>query len=643
MAYRWLLNPKWLLFIPLLVVLIIGVACEGDEATSTPQPTATPVPVAPAATATPVPVAPRATATPVPVAPAATATPMPVAPSATATPVSVAPAATSTPQPTATPVPVAEPTPTAPPVMAKLEPKYGGIVPMSTLGPPAGIYPPSSQILESVGMYGPMYNQVVQFDPLVHHGAEIIGDLAKSWELSDDSLAYTFHLHENVKWWDGEDLDADDVVFSINTMIDPEQPRPVSGKIRSYVDRVEKIDKYTVRVHLKFPTPVFIKFLGVSFMKVVPKHVVEAGVDLEIFENIVGSGPFKGVDHTIGTSYEHERNPDYFIPELPYFDGLKTFIIRDKGTELAAYKTERVLMATGLSNHQDVEDLLRLEADEGFMSKFDIWWVPPNVPMYLVMNTKIPPFDDPNVRRAVILAFDRQALAEGFGLGKFTVGMPMWPEGNPFALPREEVMQAPGWRQLDGEKHPDDIAEAQRLMKEAGFGLDNPVKVPFHVLNIRAFPDEAQIIQEQLKDALGMELDFFVADGPTIIGEMFGGSFKIGLFGEANIIGDPDDRFQGNYIMGEQPIRNLAGWSDPKVEELFKQQQRETDFEKRKQLNYEMQRLVINGAPAIIDYSFVTFGMMVSKRIKTAIGHYSQSTSVYARVARHEKEWLEPE
>ena len=622
MVCRWLLKPRWLLFIPLLVVLVIGVACGGDEATSTPRPTATPVPVAPAATATPVPVAPAATATPIPVAPAATATPVPVAPAATATP-----------------VPVAEPTPTAPPVVAKLEPKYGGIVPMSSLGPPAGIYPPSAAIVEGLHLAGPIYNQLVKWDPLVHQGAEVIGDLAKSWELSDDGLAYTFRIHENVRWTDGEDLDADDVVFSLNTMIDPDEVRPVTGKLKQYIDRVEKIDKYTVKVHLKFPTTAFIKFLAVDFMKVVPQHIVEAGVDLEIFENIVGSGPFKGVKYVVGQSHEHERNPDYFKEGLPYFDGLQTFIIGDPGTEIAAFRTERVLMNTHIVHNMGVEDAQRLQADEDFMSKFDIWWSPPGTPMYFVMNAKAPPFDDERVRRALILGYDRQVITDGFGLGTWTVGMPMQPETNPFALPREEVMQAPGWRQLDGKKHPDDIAEAKRLLKEAGYDENNPLKAKFSVAQILFFADAALVMQDQLRRDLGIELEFVAGDIPSIIGAMYAGDFHAGVLGEANILFDPDDRFGNNYVEG----RNLSGWNDPRVDELFKQQQRETDFEKRKELNYEMQRLVIHGAPGFIDYSFIGFPTIVTKRLRTPIGHYSQSISIYQRAADHENEWLEPE
>jgi peptide/nickel transport system substrate-binding protein len=524
--------------------------------------------------------------------------------------------------------------------MAKLEPRYGEIIPMSAQSSPALIHPVTTSLAEGLYVSGPIYSQLVRYDPLVHRGAEIIGDVAKSWEVSDDGLVYTFRLHENVRFTDGEDLDADDVAFTINHILEPGAARPVTGKLRPYVDRAEKIDKYTVAIHLKFPTSAFIKILAIDFMKIMPQHVIEAGVDLELFENMVGSGPFKGVSYTVGNNWEHEKNPDYFREGLPYFDGLHTFFIADEGTEIAAYRTERVLMNTDPLNNLDSEDGLRLEKDPDFSSKFDIWWMPPGVPVYLVMNTKAAPFDDERVRRAIILGFDRTLLTDGFGLGKFTVGMPMHPEYNQFALPREEVMQAPGWRQgPDGGNHPDDIAEAKRLLKEAGFDENNPLKAKFNVPTVIFLGDAGQVIQDQLKTDIGVELEFVVGEVSTIIVDMFTGNYQIGLLGEANIFFDPDDRFAFNYIEG----RNLAQWDPPdRVMELYRQQQREPDFEKRKQLNWEMQRLVVDGAPGLLDYSYFTFGTIVSKRIKTAIGHYSQSTSIYQRIARHELEWLEP-
>src|SRR5215831_1815706 len=74
---------------------------------------------------------------------------------------------------------------------------------------------------------GPVYNQVVEFNPI--NPKEITGDLAKSWDVTDQGGTYTFHLYDNVKWWDGKDLTAEDVAFSLQRMIEPGKPRPRTG------------------------------------------------------------------------------------------------------------------------------------------------------------------------------------------------------------------------------------------------------------------------------------------------------------------------------------------------------------------------------------------------------------------------------
>ena len=152
----------------------------------------------------------------------------------------------------------------------------------------------------------PLYNQVVEFNP--HNPSEIIGDLATRWEVTEDGLTYTFYLHDHVKWWDGKDLTAEDVVFSLKRMIEPGKPRPRVGLLRPTSRPL--IDRLTVKVTLNFPAPAF-PLLAVDFMKIVPKHVVEAGVDINVWENIVGSGPFKIKSARRGDSVHHEKNP-YF-------------------------------------------------------------------------------------------------------------------------------------------------------------------------------------------------------------------------------------------------------------------------------------------------------------------------------------------
>ena len=700
MAQRWYLKPKFLVFAPLL---LIAVAC-GAEATPVPQSTATPQPVAPTATppptATPQPIlsptdiaslvseavkgavpppaevvsaaeirslietaiaaaAPKgATAEDVKtlvdagvaavkaeaiskeevaaqvskaITEATAKLPKPVSAGEIEKIVKAAIPATPTPAPTATPAPALDPR------ALVIAARYGSVVPMAALETPRGFDPHVVVTVESLSSFGPLYNQVLEYNPV--NPTELIGDLAKSWEVSDDGLTYTFRLHENVKWSDGQDLTADDVEFSLNRMIAEGETRPNTGRLRSYVDRVEKVDRNTVKVHLKFPSLAFLAFLGVDFFKVMPKHVLDAGVDIDVFENAVGSGPFKFVSYTQGDVWEVAKNTDYFKEGLPYFDGMKHFIIVDKGAEIAAYKTERVLMDNNVCNHLDVEDIVRLKNDESFTSRFDVFSKMQAAAEHVLLNTRVPPFDDERVRRAFFLALDRQEIVDGFGLGTWVVTGPMFPRSI-YSIPRDELLKLPGYRQLDGKKHPDDIAEANRLMAEAGYGPDDPqLKIRMDVAQIVQFPDISQVAIAQYEKFLGVDIDIVLADIGAIFTRYIAGDFQMGMFGIGSQLLDPDDGFGGIHLDTD---RNYTGWTNARVTELFNLQQRESDITQRIKLNREMQLITLTEDTTGYLWTLSKgCNTIVNKRIRTEVGPYVQTATLYT-VLKHEHEWLLP-
>ena len=638
MRYPWFRNPKFWVIIPVLLLLLLAVAC-GEDATPTtaPRPTATAVPPAP--TSTPVPAAPAATATPVPVAPAATVTPVPAAPAATATPLPVAPAATATPVPTPTPAPAATATPVPPtPTPAGPSPVLGGVLPALAIPLVQGWDPYKYGAIQSIVANGNIYNQLVEYNPL--NPSEIIGDLAESWEVSPDGLTYTFHLRTDVKWSDGQVVDADDAEFSLKRLIDTSEPRPRAGIWRFYVaeDPVEKVDQDSVKVRLAFISGAFLPFLAVDFNKILPKHVLDAGVDIDVFnKDAVGTGPFKRVSFKADVSYEFEKNPGYFKAPRPYLDGIKGFVINDKSTQIAAFKTERVLMGMSVQNQFDVEDALVMEQDPEFTKKFDMFWVPGDA-QNIHFNARRKPFDDPKVRRAMFLAFDRIQLSDHFGKGKFPVAAGLMSPLNIFALPEEELLKTPGIRRVDGKKHPDDIAEAKKLLAEAGYpnGFETVILTP----TILYFPDAVQIIQQMYKQNLNVDIKIELTDIGTAFPKLQNGEFDMTIFGAGIMIPDPDDRFSTVYLVDGS--RNWSGYEVPGTTELFLKQQREQDFNKRLALNYEMQRLILAGDHGVIDFLYKTRNAPVSKRIRTLAGQYVPSGSMYSAL-KHDHEWLEPE
>ena len=610
--YSRLFKPRLFILVPVLLVLILAVAC-GAEAT--PQPTPTPIDVSGIVSKA--------------VEEALTAAAKPLTAEQVEGIVKAAIPATPTPAPTTTPQPTLDPRSL---VVAS---RYGGSIPMSGFSDPGGWDPHTAPNNHTLHAISPMYNQLLEYNPL--NPREIIGDLAESWQVSDDGLSYIFTLRKGVKWHDGQDLTIDDVVFSINRIVDPDEARPRAGRLKAYVDRVEKVDENTVAVHMNFPSLAFLQFFALDYMKVVPQHVVEAGTDINVFENIIGSGPFTPVSYRQPTSYEFRKNPNYFKEGRPFLEEIKVFLITDKGTEIAAFRTEQVLMNMSAVNHLDVDDLLKLQADDSFNTRFDIFWIKAGSGQHVMVNAGKAPYNDPRVRRAIFLALDRQSLVEGFGQGRWFLGGPMGP-GNPLRLPDKELLQIPGYRQLDGNKHPDDIEEARKLLAEAGF--PDGFKATFTVPIAEYMPDAAPVIVEQYKNALNIELEAKIIPIGAWVTAMVNGDYDMAISGYGGMVDDPDDRFAAIYLEGG---RNWSRWSDPEITELFNQQQRELDPAKRQQLAYELQRILLNaGTTAMSEFIHKPSGIIVSKRVKTESGGFSTPWEGQGKMLKHEHEWIEP-
>ena len=621
MASRRLIRNKWLVSIPLLIVLIVAMACAGEAGPPGPA-----GPAGPKGADGP----PGAQGPAGSQGAAGSVAPAPAAPTAAPTPV---------PAPTATPVP-ARPTPTPAPVGE--QPIYGTVVNAQAFANMSGWDPHRYGRAEDIQANGLSYNQIVEFDPI--NPTKIIGDLAESWDVSADGLTWAFKLHEGVKFWDGVELTAEDAAFSLIRAMDSDDPRPRTGRFRSYVAgdegarQIKAIDKYTLGVTLSFPAGAFLPYLAIDFNKVLPKHHLDAGADINVFDGLLGYGPWKPVAFAEGISFEFERNPDYFKTGLPYFDGINGIIIREVGTEIAALKTERIIMALAIpGHHAGVEDFNKLAQDGEFLKKYDIYWADGHANQHLLLNTTKPPFDNENIRRAIFLGMDRQALTFAVGAGRFTIGAPL-PLADPMAIPEAEMLALPGYRQVDGKKHPDDIAEARKLMEAEGYGAGNPLKAELVFAPIIYWADAAQIIKQQMKD---IYVDFTLrsTDIGTETNELRSGTHEAGMYGMGGMIFDPDDRLQSNYTKVD---RNYHFWSDPVTDDLFKKQQRELDFEKRKAIVQEIQRIILNGSPGAIEYTVSSFGRAVHKKIRTTAGPFVNGASLYGTL-KHEHEWVDPD
>jgi peptide/nickel transport system substrate-binding protein len=505
----------------------------------------------------------------------------------------------------------------------------GGHLNILNVGYPEVWDPHIAGTVLALAAISPLYNQVVEFNPL--NPQEIIGDLAKSWEVTDGELSYIFHLHENVKWWDGKDLTAEDVVFSLKRMIEPGKPRPRVGLLRPYIKAVQALDRHTVQVMLNYPSPAFLQFLAVDYMKILPRHVLEAGVDINVWENVVGSGPFKIKAARRGDSVTFERNPTYFKPGRPFVDGFTLLAITDAGTAAAAIKAGRIHLTTGVTA-LGVDDLLRLEKE--LQGKFSLYWQPTVTDVWHVFaNVEREPWKDLRLIKALRLATDQYELQKGIGAGYWNIGAP-FPLASWYGSTKEELLPLPGYRIPKDQ----DIADAKALLKAAGY--DPPAKLGKRVLNVGTVsvaPDTAQLWVAQMRRNLGLDVEIRLRDAPSVINAHTAGDYDLGLWGYAYNIDDPDDFVNALYGPG---ARNYTRWKHPRFLEMLAQQSQEIDRQKRRQLLRQMEAFLLTEEDPYIQILWKSWTYLVSHKVRTEAGAFVTPPSLQT-IHKNEHLWLE--
>ncbi|MDB5623005.1 MAG: Extracellular solute-binding protein family 5, partial [Devosia sp.] len=175
------------------------------------------------------------------------------------------------------------------------------------------------------GLYNILVNKTV-YSGLVRYDLDTlapVGDLAQSWELSEDGLTYTFKLRDNVLWHDGEAFNADDVVFTLTQIwTNPDVPFYLANNFR-LIEAVTKLDDLTVAVKLSRPQPAFPALLGYN-AAILPEHLLsglsaeQLANPAEFLRNPVGTGPFKFGEYSPGAYVLLNRNDEYFdgTPQL---------------------------------------------------------------------------------------------------------------------------------------------------------------------------------------------------------------------------------------------------------------------------------------------------------------------------------------
>lgn len=469
------------------------------------------------------------------------------------------------------------------------EPKRGGTY---TIFSPTS--PPTLDVFRASSIYthtyaGLVYSKLLTYEtgPDVDYtDYNIVPDLAKDWEVSDDGLVYTFYLRDTT-WHDippvnGRKLLADDVVATMNHIM--ELPGH-QASLLSEVESVEAPDDQTVVFTLKGPFAPFLNFLANHFMWILPKEAIEG--DFDIDQAAIGTGPFMLEKYEDNVQAVFVRNPNYYEDGKPYLDEVVYKIVPDQGARIAAFRTGESDTISGLSP-EERESLLKTNPDtminEVMMATQSL----------IFMNMERKPFDDLRVRKAVSLAVDRQNAVDSiFGGGE--IAGPVNPSLGDWALSLEEREAL----------QPYDPEKAKELLAEAGY----PDGFSTKIMTTDGYGEQVvrlvQWIVEDLKQ-IGIDAEIEMTEYAAYYTERWPNKdYDMGV-GYQSYLQEADEWLTGQYHT--DGAHNWFGTSDPKLDDMLEKQRKILDEEERKEEVLAIQRYilqeVINPIPLVTQYTW---------------------------------------
>lgn len=442
----------------------------------------------------------------------------------------------------------------------------------------------------------------------------VLPQLATSWEISDDSLEYTFHLREGVSFHDGTSMDAEAVKWNLDRVLDPNVKTAIRSPFTS-IEEVEAVDEHTVKLHLSQP---FAPLLS-SFALETSAIVSPASVDVEgnSYDNItqpVGTGPYVFKERVKGERIAVTRNEDYW-GEQPYYDEVVFRVVPEAATReslLLAGQVDLIILppisdVPALQQNSDVKVLL----------------APSDRTIFIAMNNNDEVLSDVRVRQALNYAVNKQEIIDSVLFGA------------------AEALDAPMASSLFGycaqqpyEYNPE---KAKNLLADAG--AEN-IELNFISPTGRYVQDfqASQAIAGYLSE-VGIKSTVSTMDWPSYVGA---------------ILTPPDENTQDLHLLGwapsyldaaqqmvqfdssQAPPNGLATsfYSNPQVDELIDAAGRETDPAKRKDLYCQASGIIWEEAPWIFLW-VQRFPIVYRSDIANVDSHPTEKfAAIYARPAK---------
>lgn len=462
------------------------------------------------------------------------------------------------------------------------QPRAGGTLIAGAIGEPPGYDCHTGTSAQMLYYVAPHYSLLVKIDQA--NQSQVIGDLAQTWTMSEDGLTYAFRLWRNAEFHNGTRVTSRDVKASFDRLRDP-PAGVVSPRRATFADvsAIETPDDATVVFRLRRRVPYFLGVLANPFNCIFSADLLAGDADYPA-RRIMGSGPFRFVEHVAGSHWVGRKFERYFRPGRPYLDGFRVNVLANTTAVLNAMAGGQIMAEFRTFSPVERNRLVQQMGDR--VSVQEMTWA---AIALLVFNTQKPPFDDVRVRRALNLAIDRWTASRNLQnlVSLRLVGATQRP-GSPYAASDAELEQMPGFsRDVAAAR-----AEARRLLAEAGqqnlsFRLSNRLAAnPYTSVGVYLIDQWRQI---------GVTVEHQQLDNGPWAASLRSGNFDAIIDITNEYVDDPDLEL-ARYLSFDRNPNNPARSVDRELDSLFDRQSALTTLAERMPLVRAFERRLFDQA-----------------------------------------------
>lgn len=442
------------------------------------------------------------------------------------------------------------------------------------------------------------------------------GAMAEKWDVSEDGKVYTFHLRENAKWSNGDDVTANDFVFAWKRLLDPETGSPASflgyfieggeayntGKGSADDVKVKAVDEKTFEVTLKSPQAYFLSVIAnPAFFPINEKVATDNPQWFAEADSFVANGPFKLKEWEHDSHFVMEKNDQYWDKENVKLNEVHWAMVNDSNTDYQLFKTGELDTAdvpADLSEELFKDGKVKVEDQAGtYFYRF---------------NLDQEPFQNKNIRKAFSMAVDQKQMVDYVTKNK---------EEAAYGFVASGFNDADGndFRKTSGDLTATDVEEAKSLL-EKGMKEEGYEKLPAITLTYSTSDTHqkiAEAMQQMFKDNLGVEVKLANMEWNVFQDEQKAGKFQLSRSSFLADYADPIN-FLENFQTGHS--MNRTAWSNKKYDELIQAALNEADEQKRFDMMYEAEKILMDDMP-IIPIHFYNYVYMQNEDVSGIVRH----------------------